>query len=203
VHREGRGNKRGLVRHLPYTPPLMLVVMSDNKEYTIKKIDAAIRQLDIAIRMWFQEDDIIATHVLACSAHEIIKDINMHQKGHHLIFDNPYIKEKYRTDFINALKNHYNFFKHANIAKEKDPECTIAFNPLITEYFILASSIGLEELKIKPSSFRIAFTRYQMIHNSGFFDLSDTTIESIPPDYLAQIKSLNRKQFLECATHFD
>jgi len=47
----------------------------------ITKLDAAIRQLDTAITLWFTEADTISIHTLACSAHQIIHDINQ-QKGH-------------------------------------------------------------------------------------------------------------------------
>ena len=78
--------------------------MSENKKYTIKKIDAAIRQLDTAISLWFNEGDEIAIHVLACSAHQIIHDINLHKKGPNLLFDNDHINDEYRNNFINHFK---------------------------------------------------------------------------------------------------
>jgi hypothetical protein len=170
--------------------------MSENKKYTIKKIEAAIRQLDVAITLWFHEGDEIAIHTLACSAHEIIHDINYHRKGQELLFDSPYINDKYRKDAIYHLSKPYNFFKHAK--HDPDPEGTIELDSFLTEGFILAASIGLESLGIKPNSFRIAFTRYQMIHTPSIF--REDTIKHIPVDFLALIRNINRIHFYEYST---
>jgi hypothetical protein len=46
----------------------------------ISKIEAACRQLNTAIKLWFADGDLVSIHTLACSAHQIVHDINR-QKG--------------------------------------------------------------------------------------------------------------------------
>src|SRR6266704_1106553 len=99
----------------------------------ITRIDAACRQLDSAIALYFNEGDPIAVHTLACAAHQIIHDINKHRNGPELLFNSLVftdggIAKKY-------LHQHYNFFKHAD--NDPNPEGTIEFNPKGTEIFIL------------------------------------------------------------------
>jgi hypothetical protein len=63
---------------------------------TITKLDAARRQLGIAISLWFQDGDEVAIHTLACAAHQIIHDINRHRGGRDLLFDSLVFRDEYR-----------------------------------------------------------------------------------------------------------
>jgi hypothetical protein len=45
--------------------------MTDNTKITVKKLDAAKRQLQIAIRPWFEDADPVSIHTLAFAAYEI------------------------------------------------------------------------------------------------------------------------------------
>ena len=84
----------------------------------ITKLDAARRQLRVAISLRFQDGDEVAIHTLACAAHQIIHDINQHRGGRDLLFDSLNFKDEYRKEAVNWLKKDMNFFKHA----DKDPE---------------------------------------------------------------------------------
>jgi hypothetical protein len=174
-----------------------MVVMSENKQYTIRKIEAAIRQLDVAIQLWFNEGDEIAIHTLACSAHQIINDINCHKKGANLLFNHDRINDKYRGIAIRHFKKHYNFFKHAD--DDPNPEGTIEFTPILTEGFILYSILGLESFKIKISfhcsAFLFAFSVYNPELITGTLKLF---IDSIPIERLNEIRKFKRLHLLSC-----
>jgi hypothetical protein len=171
--------------------------MSKNKKYTIKKIDAAIRQLDVAIALWFNEGDEIAIHVLACSAYQIIHDINVHKKGPGLLFDSDYVNDEYRKVFINHFKKHYNFFKHAN--RDPDPEGIIEFTPILTEGFILHSILGIESFGIKISFYCSVFLFAFSVNNPELMTGSvKIFIDSIPIEQLDEIRKLKRLQILSC-----
>ena len=51
---------------------------------TINKLDAACQQLNTAISLWFSDGDAISVHTLACSAYQIVHDINRRQGGRDL-----------------------------------------------------------------------------------------------------------------------
>jgi hypothetical protein len=109
---------------------------------TINKLDAACRQLNTAIYLWFNNGDAVSIHTLACSAHQIVHDINSRKGEVELLYDSIIVKEGYRRDWINNLKQEYNFFKHA----DSDPVKNIEFDPIVSEFFIIFTSMGLEML---------------------------------------------------------
>jgi hypothetical protein len=47
----------------------------DSRKIKISKLDAARRQLDTAIRLYFMEGDPVSVHTLAAAAFEILKDL--------------------------------------------------------------------------------------------------------------------------------
>jgi hypothetical protein len=172
-------------------------IMSENTKYTIKKIDAAIRQLDTAIQLWFNEGDEIAIHVLACSAYQIINDINVHKKGDNLLFFNDRIDDKYVNKFNSYLKKHYNFFKHAD--NDPNPEGIIEFDPRLTEGFILYSILGLKSFGIKISFHCSAFFFAFSVKNPELVSGSlKVFVNSIPIERLDEIRKFKRLQILSC-----
>jgi len=82
-------------------------------EQVISKFDAAKRQLDCALELFFAEKDAIPIHTLACAAHQVIYDINKNQKGPELLFDHKDTSDSKIMVTKKTLHSHYNFFKHA------------------------------------------------------------------------------------------
>jgi argininosuccinate synthase len=60
----------------------------------VTKIEAARRQLNTAIELWFNDGDPVSIHTLASSAHQIIHDLNRRNKGPDLFLDTIFIKEE-------------------------------------------------------------------------------------------------------------
>jgi hypothetical protein len=114
--------------------------MSNDSKIVVTKMEAARRQLHVAIRLWFQEADPIAIHTLVFAAYEIIHTLARREGVKHLIFDSPAIKPEGRKDWALALKKAASFFKHAN---HEPSDATLNFTPEITEFFILYSIIAL------------------------------------------------------------
>ena len=89
--------------------------MKPNMDFSVTenicKRDAADRQLDVAIKLWFNGEDPIAIHTLACSAYQIVHDLCPEEE---LLYRSLVFKEEYRKKAISHLKSSYNFFKHAD-----------------------------------------------------------------------------------------
>lgn len=113
---------------------------------TITKVEAAHRQINEAIRLWFEERDDVAVLTLAASGHQIIDDLNKAAGGEELLFDSPSIKKHFHRDWQDSLKKAWNFFKHADRAAERDPNATLEFDPTLVIDFILFSTKGLRQL---------------------------------------------------------
>lgn len=110
--------------------------MSAPTELHISKLDAAKRQLEVAIRLYFAWGDPVAIHTLAAAAFNVLIDINDHRGG-----KGPPIREKFLdwirpehlSDAKKKLKEAENFFKHADC----DPNSTLPFRPKTTEFVLL------------------------------------------------------------------
>ncbi|MBI1999436.1 MAG: hypothetical protein HYS74_02165 [Parcubacteria group bacterium] len=137
-------------------------------ELHISKLDAAKRQLEIAINLFFRSGDPIAIHTLASAAFKILDDIGQKQNiksVHGQLLD--WVKPEKRDEVFKAINAAKNFFKHA----DKDPDGIIKFNPESTAYYIMDA------------------TRMYLLlskHNVPLFRLFDIWFASRYPDTVSQ-----------------
>jgi hypothetical protein len=99
---------------------------------TIAKLDAAKRQLAVAIRLFFNYADPVAIHTLAAAAYQILYDLS---KGHGVIGvvkGNPNVRKDKRAEWERIANQAQNFFKHA----DRDPLGKFNFEPEITCFFL-------------------------------------------------------------------
>ena len=89
-----------------------------NKNIKISKLDAAKRQLESAILLYFNDSDPVSIHTLAGAAHGILADLNKKGGGHPMILSDFLIKDDFKQDFRKKLSEAKNHFKHAN----QDPD---------------------------------------------------------------------------------
>ena len=69
--------------------------MTDRTKITVTKLDAARRQLRTAIRLWFNDGDLVAIHTLAFAAYEIIHVVSKKRNR---------IKNEYRSAWNKKIK---------------------------------------------------------------------------------------------------
>ncbi len=100
----------------------------------ISKIDAAKRQLEIAIGLFLNNSDPVSIHTLALSAHTLLRDLSKQQGLKSLIKDEMYedVREEQKKRFIKMISEATNFFKHA----DNDPEKLLKFYIDQTEFFL-------------------------------------------------------------------
>jgi hypothetical protein len=94
----------------------------------IPKLEAARRQLDSALALFFQSGDAVSIHTLACAAYDVLDDVNQ-SRGRIETFVKrryPQLPGKLSVAAINSVRN---FFKHA----DRDPEGELEFFPEMTE----------------------------------------------------------------------
>jgi hypothetical protein len=116
--------------------------MSDSTPIRIGKLDAARKQLQTSIKLWFEDGDPVSTHALAFAAYEVIHAISKKRDPNRrdLLFDSDLIKDEYRGLYCQKLKSHAYFFKHA----DRDGDSVIDFYPVLSDLFILFAVLGLE-----------------------------------------------------------
>jgi hypothetical protein len=103
----------------------------------VRKLEAAHRQLETAVQLFFNIGDPVAIHTLACAAYDIIDGVNQGRGGKEVFIKRRYTQMPGRPNraVINSVQN---FFKHA----DKDPEGEMDFAPEMTEA-ILAEACQL------------------------------------------------------------
>ena len=104
---------------------------------TITKLEAARRQLDQAIKLFFEGRDALSIHTLASAAQGILRDIAKATGAQHLsiLHDHPQISPEHRKDWVRAINAPRNFFKHA----DNDPNGTLKFSEIENENLLLDS----------------------------------------------------------------
>lgn len=161
--------------------------------FTIRKVEAAQRQVDTAIRLWFADAEPVSIHTLACAAHQIVHDINADRGGEGLLFDSDVIKDEFRIEFQREMKKAPNFFKHAD--RDPDPEGVVELNQRVTELFILFAIIGLERLGCAHSWYMFAFTMFYAIMNPRL--VTKHFSNRVNVEDLASLRSVTKVEFLE------
>lgn len=103
--------------------------------HKIGKLDAARRQLNVSIRLFFERRDVIAIHTLAAAAHQILSDLAA-ERGQDIlgiIKNNPLLRPEKKKEWIESVNFAQNFFKHA----DRDPSEILEFRTAITPFFLL------------------------------------------------------------------
>ena len=160
----------------------------------VEKLDAAARQVTTAIELWFADSDPISIHVLACSAYQIVHDLNRKARGRDLIYDSLVVKDEYRQEWIDRIKGTYNFLKHA----DKDPTATVEFDPASNEFFIMFTCLGLKLLGIKPNIARAGFVLHQMLSHPEILTNQGKSLLAPYPDAMKnQALQIPKKEFFE------
>ena len=105
----------------------------------ISKHEAARRQLDTAIWLYFNSDDPISVHTLTAAAYDVIRDVNQTSHGPQMVVKDLFVelmRPEHQKSFRNKVNEAANFFKHA----DRDSNNSIEFQPRQTE-FLLADAI--------------------------------------------------------------
>lgn len=160
----------------------------------ISKLDAAKRQLDTAINMYFKDAEPISIHTLTAAAHQILMDL-ARLEGIKSIFKDAVldiIVKDYKKEYLSIINEAENFFKHA----EKDPQGLLKFNPEQTEFLLFdAVEMYIQVAKETPediSIYRVWFLlkNPNIINNELKMKLMKQGI-----DYTQYAKITNKREF--------
>lgn len=101
-------------------------------DITVTKLDVTRRQLESAVRLYFNDADSVSIHTLACAAHEVLAALNERKGNPPAIVGDNLVKDEYKKEFREMIAKAKNFFKHA----DRDPEGVLEFNPSVNEVFL-------------------------------------------------------------------
>ena len=165
-----------------------------NKGIHITKFDAAVRQLETATVLWFNNADPVSIHTLICAAYQILYDINKHQDVLFMMPDSPMIKPEKQREWKRRLKAASNFMKHA----ENDPVETLSFDPELNEFFLFDAIMSYTILTKETRPILQCFLTWLLNFRPEFFLPKYTQMLNniCPVDVL---KNLDRASFFKIA----
>jgi hypothetical protein len=166
------------------------------KTITVSKLDAAKRQLDSAIDLWFHDGDDVAIHTLVFAAYEIIQDINKKHGNTDAtllgLVQRNVIPERVE-DAMRLLKKAMTFFKHA----DRDPHGILEFNPEVSESLIELSMMGLGALGESATNLQKAFVIWDCFHKPHVILQGANPIQNLLPVVdIESLKTIGKGEFL-------
>jgi|ERR1039458_1415946 hypothetical protein len=126
----------------------------------ITKFDAAKRQLETAIRLWFHSGDPVSIHTLVAAAHQVLHDLNQKSGGRPSMRSGVNIKPEFKNRYYKSISEAENFFKHA----DRDPEATHFFKPEGTPFFLMDAVMIYEELTGESVPIFKVFSSWMLLH---------------------------------------
>jgi len=138
----------------------------------VSKLDAARRQLETAIRLYFNDSDPVSIHTLTAAAYNLLRDINRDAGGPKLIIKEELVERvvpEYQKEVRRNLNEAENFFKHA----DKDPKAVLEFSPTLTELMIWESCSAYFQLSNEQLVLAKVFNGWYVVNNPDLFRLSD------------------------------
>ncbi len=118
------------------------------------KLDAARRQLETAIRLYFADGDDVSVHTLAAAAYSLIRDINEHRQGEPMLKDwHLFLPDDLALEFKSYINRPENFLKHA----DKDPAGVGELEPKWTEVLLWEASRKYCEMTGEQNKLLITF----------------------------------------------
>jgi hypothetical protein len=132
----------------------------------ISKLDAARRQLETAVDLWFHEGDPVSIHTLVMAAHEILRVLNGAANGPPMMGEPcPHIREEYTDEWRELCLASSKFFKHS----ARDAQETHYFSPRLNDAFILDATETYHRLTDNFCPLFRLFRWYMQIHVPRIF----------------------------------
>ena len=105
---------------------------------TVTKLEAAERQLRVAIRMFFERKDMLAVHTLASASLQILDDLAVKRGISKRMYGEMYkLPPEERKMMVTSFREAQGFLKHA----DKDPpEKVLKFRPEMTKFFLFEAA---------------------------------------------------------------
>jgi hypothetical protein len=165
-------------------------------EFTITKIEAARRQLRMAIELWFADADPVPTHTLARAAYQIIHDLNRKQTGSELLLDG--VKPERKSAVRAMLNEPSDFMKHADRGKVGALK-SISFDPELSRGFIVGAVTGLRDLQQDLAEEEMAFELWHHFHHPQLVSEAGRQLFKNSFDVKAAdaLRSLSKDQFFK------
>jgi hypothetical protein len=130
----------------------------------ISKLEAARRQIETAIRIYFVNGDPVSVHTLAAASLQILVDLDKKGPQTGTLWD--FIEAQVEPEHVAEVKKLFaeaeNFFKHA----DRDPDKILEFPLAEPELFLWECVAKYPELTGETPLMMVAYRIWFMIHHS-------------------------------------
>lgn len=109
---------------------------------TLTKLQAAERQLRVAIRLFFERRDLVSVHTLAAAAQDVLRGLGRRRGIGSIFKDSVLIRPGYREKMADLFNEAQNFFKHGH----HDPNRQLKFYYKITKFYLLDAAFLYNQL---------------------------------------------------------
>jgi hypothetical protein len=116
-----------------------------NGKFMVSKIDAAKRQLETVIRLYFSDGDPVSIHTLTAAAYNVLRDVTAQTGADPMLIIGimlDYVKPEHKSMIIAKTNEAENFFKHA----DRDHNTSLDFNPEMSELLIIDACAQYKKL---------------------------------------------------------
>lgn len=132
----------------------------------VSKTDAAKRQLETAVRLWFFSGDPVSIHTLAAAGHQILHDVGRKRGVATILRELPGVRPDKKRELRKIVSRYENFFKHA----DQDPDALLDFNPEATELYLLDAILAYEVLTQEVTPILATFKAWIFINNPQYME---------------------------------
>lgn len=161
----------------------------------LTKFDAAERQLNQGILLFFEEGDPISIHTIVEAALQILYDIRGEFGGEAKFREHDRIKPEFKKEWLAALARAKNFFKHA----DRDAGATIEFDENLNhtsmleavDLYLTAKKSWTPETIVFVQWFSLTYPE-MIIDGNDFADLMAVAKGNVPSDP-AEFRSLSAR----------
>jgi hypothetical protein len=165
---------------------------------TVTKLQAARRQLETALTLYFDEKDPVSIHTLAAAACDVLRDLNGKVGGKPMLVKDKGLEQfadklgQTPNQIANILNETQNFFKHANLDGNK----TLTFDDGQAELLLFDAVGKYTEMTKEEVPIFAAFVQWFLCHhpevvNPGFEHMGPI------PQFLEFSKKVTRRQWLQ------
>ena len=167
--------------------------MSDSIK--ISKLDAARRQLETAIILYFHNYDPISIHTLAAASHEILRTLSSKTGKDCSMFTQveAEIRDDKQKEFNKLLRGAQNHFKHA----DHDPDGVLIFDPQISDLYLFDSCMLWQAITQENHAIHMLFKAWFIFHNQGLFKKGSHMISNIISAFPGKYTSNERREFYD------
>lgn len=157
----------------------------------ITKLEAACRQIDTAIEMFFFDRDPVAIHTMVAASHETVHALAKRKGVSDLLFGANSVKHEFHKRWNDLVGSDGIFLRHA----DREPDGEVEFNPEFTEMLLMFALRGLRDMGHKFNGLQAAYWTWFCLHHPAS-TMIDVFSLNLPSTTAAALRAMPKADFV-------